>query len=88
VSAAVAHDLDYGDKSVNREIVRPLAAWDVDDKSTRIIEPGAVISECRILRNRAPGAEPYVMEFEFGGHRCSCPLFTFQPRTQALSAAG
>src|SRR5664280_938173 len=72
---------------VNREIVRPLAAWNLDDCFTWVLDPGAILSGCRILRNHAPGAEPYVVEFDFAGHRYSCPLFIFQPRTQALAAA-
>jgi hypothetical protein len=72
---------------VNREIIRPLAAWDMDDCSTSLLPQGTLVSACRILRNHAAGDEPYVMEFDSGGHRYSCPLFTFQPRTQALTAA-
>jgi hypothetical protein len=72
---------------VNREIIKPLAVWDRDFCSTSVLQPGAILSACRILRNRAAGTEPYVMEFDSAGHRYSCPLFTFQPRTQALTAA-
>jgi len=70
---------------VNREITRPLAAWDTDVFSTLVLQPGSVLSACRILRHNAPGAEPYVMEFRSAGHRYSCPLFTFQARTQVLT---
>ena len=86
VGAAGAHNLDLrGFLRVNREIIRPLEAWDRDDCSTWVLDPGVILSGCRILRNHAPGAEPYVVEFEFAGHRYSCPLFAFQPRTQALA---
>jgi hypothetical protein len=64
----------------------PLTAWDRDVCSTSVLQPGTTLSACRILRNRASGAEPYVMEFDSAGHRYCCPLFTFQPRTQALTA--
>ena len=70
---------------MDREIIRPLAAWDEDDCCSRDLKPGAILYGCRILRNRTPGSEPYVMEFEFAGHRYCCPLFAFQPRTQALT---
>ena len=88
VGAARAHNLDLrGFLRVNREIIRPLKAWDSDDCSTWVLDPGIILSRCRILRNHAPGAEPYVVEFDFAGHRYSCPLFAFQPRTQALATA-
>jgi hypothetical protein len=56
-------------------------------RATTVLQPGAVLSACRILRNQLPGAEPYVAEFACAGRRYSCPLFLFQPRTQALTAA-
>jgi hypothetical protein len=72
---------------VNREIIRPLPAWDKDACATSVLQPGSVASGCRILRNITLGAEPYLVEFDSAGHRYSCPLFTFQPRAKALSAA-
>lgn len=77
---------DYGD-SVLREITRQLKAWDDGACSTVVFEPGAVISCCRIHRNREDG-EPYVMEFQFSGRLYSCPLFRFQPRTQPVQLVG
>jgi hypothetical protein len=50
-----------------------------------VLQPGVVLSGCRILRNDTSGAEPYVVEFDSAGRRYSCPLFAFQPRTQALA---
>lgn len=72
---------------MNREIIRPLEAWDVEECSTWVLGAGTVLSGCRIVRNDAPGDEPYVMEFDFSGRRYACPLFTFQPRTQVLAGA-
>jgi hypothetical protein len=72
---------------VNREIIRPLAAWDVEDRATVVLDPGAILCECRILRDNAPGAEPYLVEFHCEQHRYSCPLFAFQPRTRIRTAA-
>ena len=71
---------------MNREIIRPLEAWDKDDCSTWVLDAGAILSGCRILRDDASGGEPYVVEFDFAGHRYCCPLFAFQPRTQVLTA--
>ena len=88
VSVAVAHHFGLrGLERVDREIIRPLDAWDMDDLYTTVLQPGAILSRCRIRCNRAPGAEPYVVEFEFAGHRYFCPLFSFQPRTRTLAAA-
>jgi hypothetical protein len=70
---------------MNREIIRPLEAWDRDDCSTWVLDAGAVLCGYRIVRNAAPGDEPYLVEFDFAGHRYACPLFTFQPRTQVLA---
>ena len=86
MSAAVADLLYCGDlESVDREIIRPLAVWDTDVCYMSVLQPGVVLSGCRILRNDATGAEPYVVEFDSAGRRYSCPLFAFQPRTQALA---
>ncbi len=60
--------------------------WDADVCYTSVLQPGIVLSGCRILRNDASGAEPYVVEFDSAGRRYSCPLFTFQPRTQTVTA--
>ena len=66
-----------------REITRQLMAWDAGARSAVTLEPGAVLSNCRIHRNCEDG-EPYVMEFQHSGRLYSCPLFRFQPRTQAV----
>ena len=88
VRAVGTHNLDLrGFLQVDREVIRPLEAWDRDDCSTWLLTPGALLSGCRVQRNHAPGAEPYVVEFGFGGHRYSCPLVTFQARTQAPATA-
>ena len=72
---------------MDREIIRPLAVWDTDVCYMSVLPPGVILSGCRILRSDASGAEPYVVEFDSAGHRYSCPLFAFQPRTQAFAAA-
>jgi hypothetical protein len=84
---AVAHHWHFrGYERVNREIIKPLAAWDIHRRNTIVLPAGAVVSACRILRNHTAGDEPYVMEFDSNGRRYACPLFTFQPRTQAVAA--
>ena len=72
---------------VVREIVRQLKAWDTGSRSAVTLEPGAVVSCCRIHRDREDG-EPYVMEFQHSGRLYSCPLFRFQPRTQPIQLVG
>ena len=68
-----------------RKTIKPLLASRIDGSSTPVLPPGVVLTGCRILRNHAPGAEPYVVEFQSAGERYSCPLFLFQPRTQSLA---
>jgi hypothetical protein len=70
-----------------REITRQLTVWDTGARSVVVLEPGTVISGCRIHRNHEDG-EPYVVEFQFSGRLYSCPLFRFQPRTQSILMAG
>jgi hypothetical protein len=75
---------------VIREIVRQLQVWDTDSCAFVMLEPGAVLSDCRIRRNPFAGAdsgtETYVMEFRAADHKCTCPLFAFQPRTQTMDS--
>ena len=74
-----------------REIVRQLQVWDTDLCALITLEPGVVLSECRIRRNNFArtdsGTETYVMEFRAANHRCTCPLFAFQPRTQSVESS-
>ena len=72
---------------VVREITRRLAVWDTGACSAVVLEPGAVLTRCRIHRNHE-GGEPYVMEFHHAGRLYSCPLFRFQPRTQPVEFVG
>jgi hypothetical protein len=56
-----------------------------------MLEPGAILSGCRIQPNGRiqlfAELEPYVMEFHSCGRQYACPLFSFQPRTQAVELA-
>ncbi len=49
-----------------------------------LLQPGSSLSGCHIVRAAAPGGEPYLMAFEFAGRQYSCPLFSFQPRTESF----
>ena len=75
-----------------REVIGPLAAWDVAAGSDVTLEPGAILYACRIRSHShaetETGAEAYVMEFQSSGRPYSCPLFRFQPRTQAVDLVG
>jgi hypothetical protein len=57
-----------------------------------MLEPGTILSGCRIQPNGHTqlfaGVEPYVMEFHSGGRQYACPLFSFQPRTQTVELLG
>ena len=86
MSVAVGYRAEYADSGL-RQITRHLEAWDTVARSAVLLEPGIVISGCRIDRN-GEGGEPYVMEFRYSGRQYSCPLFRFQPRTESLHPAG
>jgi hypothetical protein len=61
----------------------------MDLGSSATLEPGAMLSGCRIEPNTVAqpdsGVEPYVVEFLSAGRRYVCPLFCFQPRTQTVA---
>ena len=80
------HRVIAGWKRVNREIIRPLEAWDRDKGAHRVLGAGATVSGCRIVRGNAPGAEAYTVELDCAGRRYHCPLYAFQARTQGLPA--
>ena len=69
-----------------REVIQALPVWDADLGRQTLLAPGTVLAMCRIRRQwkSEDGIEEYAMEFETGGHRYACPLFRFQPRTQAI----
>ena len=72
-----------------RETTSPLCAWDVEGRSEVTLEPGRLLSICRVRQNGPAaiqsGAEAYDVEFEVSGRIYYCPLFRFQPRTQAVA---
>lgn len=68
-----------------REVIRPLNVRDADAGSLTTLQPGSILSSCRIRRTPANcGEEAYLMEFLFSGRRYACPLYLFQPRTRVL----
>ena len=69
---------------VSRRIVKPLAAREAAGSSIVILPPDTRIQSCQIVFNRTPGGDPYAVEFEASGKRYTCPLFLFQPRTEAI----
>jgi hypothetical protein len=48
-----------------------------------VIPAGTLLSECRVVR-QSPGGEPYLVQFGCDGRGYTCPLYVFQPRTQAV----
>ena len=73
-----------------REAIRTLNVEDVAGRTEAVLDPGTVLSGCRLRRRSsaeiASGADVYVMEFQSAGRRYHCPLYRFQPRTQRLNA--
>ena len=74
---------------MSREVIHPLHAWDAETRLPVTVPPGSVVEACQIRRTsraeREAGAEAYLMEFHSKGRQLHCPLFHFQPRTQAVS---
>ena len=81
-----------------RVVISSLKAWDTVACAPVTLAPGEILSDCRIRCNEpmhppseieahaveAHEVEPYVVEFHSSGRRYACPLFSFQPRTQAV----
>jgi len=74
---------------VLREVIHALHAWDAETRARVTLPPGSVVESCQIRRTsrveREAGVEAYLMEFHSLGRQFRCPLFHFQPRTQAVS---
>ncbi len=72
-----------------RETLSNLAVEDIVAQTGTVLEPGTVLTLCRIERNSSPQppSDVYQVVFESGGRWYRCPLYRFQPRTQALEAA-
>ena len=51
-----------------------------------VLPPGTLLSECSVVRQQSSeGIEPYLVHFAAGGRQYCCPLYIFQPRTEAIS---
>jgi hypothetical protein len=66
---------------VTRQVIRKLTARDAVNGSEAVFPPGTSLSDCRIISSVE---EPYLMQFEVSGRHYTCPLFYFQPKTQAV----
>jgi hypothetical protein len=75
-----------------RETTGSFRAWDVLERSAVTLEPGSLLSHCRIRRHSQAeidsGADAYEVEFQADGRVHVCPLFRFQPRTRAVELLG
>jgi hypothetical protein len=89
VSAAVEGTNRQRGFEVLRETVGKLAVEDIVALAGTVLEPGTVLTLYRIERNSSAAAssDVYQVVFESGGRWYRCPLYRFQPRTQALEAA-
>jgi len=71
---------------VLREVIRPFKAWDAVRCSAVTLDPGIVLSACRIQRfDGHAGSDAYGVEFRCLGRRYTCPLYLFQARTQVMA---
>jgi hypothetical protein len=71
---------------VNREIIRPISAWDQQTCSQVALSAGIVVSGCQIVPGVNPGDEPYRVEFQSSGRSYRCALHSFLPRTRSIAA--
>jgi hypothetical protein len=71
---------------VNREIIRPISAWDQQTCSQVALSAGIVISGYLIVRGVNPADEPYRVEFQSSGRSYCCALHSFLPRTRSVAA--
>jgi len=82
VSLSRIHLQETG-KKLLREVIRSFKAWDAVANCAAMLDPGAVLSACRVQRSACyTGAEAYGVEFQLLGRRYTCPLYLFQARTQ------
>ena len=72
---------------MTRVTIRSLFVQETPISTSAVLPPGTILSECRVVRHHvAEGAEPYLVHFASGGRSYTCPLYAFQPRTEALDA--
>ena len=73
-----------------RETISTLDVWDIAGRSEGTLEPGVLLSRCRIRRHSQSevesGAEAYAVELQAASRHCVCPLFRFQPRTKSVES--
>ena len=78
-----------GDVNLLREATNPFSAWDIEGRMEVTLEPGLLLSRCRVRRHSQDeidcGADAYSVEFQTGGRNYVCPLFRFQPRTRTVA---
>jgi hypothetical protein len=79
----------HGDFEVLRKTLSRLAVEDVVARTGVTLEPGTALTLYCIERNNGsePAIDVYQAVFESAGRRYRCPLYRFQPRTQAMESA-
>ena len=74
-----------------REVINTLQVQTCRDRSVIALEPGTLLSQCRIVRssNTCTGLDSavYVMAFAVSDRDYTCPLVSFLPRTQTVEPA-
>ncbi len=69
---------------MTREIISGLNVWDIAARESVRLEAGLPVSVLRIWCEPLGGSSesPYLTEFECCGRTYTCPLYSFQARTQ------
>jgi hypothetical protein len=72
-----------------RAVISAFEAWDQTAKNWINLPAGTVVRNYHIGFNKKLGSEnalnPYTAEFDLDSGRYSCPLHTFQARTELVS---
>ena len=72
-------------------IISAFDAWDSTSREWVKLREGVIARNCHVGFSKSLGAEggvhPYTAEFEADGRRYSCPLHTFQARTEFIVEA-
>jgi len=73
-----------GFNRVTRVTIRILSVRETSISNSRaLLPPGTVLTDCVVRRGSVAGVEPYEVCFHADGRQYACPLYAFQPRTEA-----
>ena len=70
---------------MKRVIIRSLSVREAALSSSTILPPGTVVPAWAVVRQHQDSPDgPYLVHFHLHGRHYTCPLVTFQPRTEPV----